>query len=68
MGHSPSPYSTERSRRQAEKARPDDGPARARFATLQGSHSVATAELLAPLQDTVRCMLKRKPPGRPGQP
>lgn len=33
-----------------------------------GSHSVATAELLAPLQDTVRCILKRKPPGRSGQP
>lgn len=53
---------------QAGSGRPADGTARARSATLQGSHSVATAELLAPLQDTVRCILKRKPPGRSGQP
>lgn len=32
-----------------------------------GLHSTTTAELF-PLQDTVRCMLKRKPPGRSGQP
>lgn len=62
---SPSPYSTERSHRQAEGG---DRTARTRSATLQGSHSIATAELPAPLQDTVRCMLKRKPPGRSGQP
>lgn len=53
---------------QAGRGRPADGTARAHSATLQGSHSVATAELLAPLQDTVRCILKRKPPGRSGQP
>lgn len=62
---SPSPYSTERSHRQAEGG---DRPARARSATLQGSHSIATAELLAPPQDTVRRMLKRGPQGRSGQP
>lgn len=62
---SPSPYSTEGSHRQAEGG---DRPARACAATLQGSHSIATAELPAPPQDTVRRMLKRGPPGRSGQP
>lgn len=57
--HSPSPFSTESSR-QVERGRPADGKA-----ILQGSHS---SHCRAPLQDTVRCMLKRKPPGRSGQP
>lgn len=43
MDHSPSPYSTERSHRQAERGRLADGKARARSVTLQGSHSVAAA-------------------------
>lgn len=56
----PSPYSTERSHRGRGRQMGQPGT----LCTLQGSHSIATAELLAPLQDTVSCMLKRKPPGR----